>query len=95
MSDCDKKTIVIKFALKIEIDGTNVQVCQEPFHIEERPKQRRCRRSSSKQATPLNPRRVGGKDPAHLYALGLCRPHSPSEESDSSSSSCSSDGGER
>ncbi len=96
MSDREQKTIVIRFALKIEVNGNHVEISQEPLQLEEQRQHKRTRsrsRSASKQATSFDPHRVGGKDPAHLYKLGLCKPPPPTEESGSSpdSSSCSED----
>ena len=92
MSDRDQKTILIRFALKIEVNGNHVEISQEPFQLEEQHQRKRARsRSASKQATSFDPHRVGGKDPAHLYKLGLCNPPPPSEESGSSSDSSSSE----
>lgn len=64
-----KQVIVIRFAIKIEVNGNDVQVVQEPF--EQQHQQTRCRSRSKRQAAKTDPRCVGGKNPAFLYEVGL------------------------
>ena len=72
VSEPKKRVIVIKFAIKVEVDGEDVQVCQEPYHQSAKNKSTECRDRRPKFQTPqINPRRIGGKDPAFLYQRGL------------------------
>lgn len=68
MSDRAKKEVTIRFEIKIEIDGENVQIYEDPVI-----RQQGCR-CPKRQATQIDPRRIGGKDPAYLIRAGLLAP---------------------
>ena len=68
MSDRAKKEITIRFEIKLIIDGENVQIHEEPIIKQQGG------RSAKRQATQIDPRRIGGKDPAFLIRAGLLTP---------------------